>query len=213
MDRFLRLTLDFCLQRSSPARASSTQTCVYTVSQARLGGPIFTPRCFPKKTLLQRPLSPKVHHTKTIHTALCSCCRVACFSTSLIIMTLWDIMAKALHDISLQCISHIFPPGSRGALEQIFSVSYLNLQTLQESLGSGWCVAGWEILKNCYSSGGCCFFLRQTGVGMSQRDPPLPAQGSRASAFCWKHRVNCRWRTQRRPEAENSCSQETRPWK
>lgn len=63
MDGFLRLTHGFCLQRSSPVQAGPTGTCVYTASQTRLGGPIFTPRCFPKKTSCRGP-SPKVHHTE-----------------------------------------------------------------------------------------------------------------------------------------------------
>ncbi|KAI4820624.1 hypothetical protein KUCAC02_028596, partial [Chaenocephalus aceratus] len=58
VDGFLRLTHAFCLERSSPVRAGPNGTCVYTASQARLGGPIFTPRCFPKKTSCRGP-SPK----------------------------------------------------------------------------------------------------------------------------------------------------------
>lgn len=76
MDGFLRLTHGFCLERSSPVQAGPTGTFVYTASQARLGGPIFTPRCFPKKTSCRGP-SPKVHHTenRTYHLMfLLSCC-------------------------------------------------------------------------------------------------------------------------------------------
>lgn len=64
MDGFLRLTHGFCLQRSSPVQAGLTGTYVYTASQTRLGGPIFTPRFFPKKTYCRGP-SPKEHHTES----------------------------------------------------------------------------------------------------------------------------------------------------
>lgn len=59
----LRLTHAFCLQRSGPAWPGPTGTSVYTASPARLGGPIFTPRCLPKKTSC-RGLSHKAHHTE-----------------------------------------------------------------------------------------------------------------------------------------------------
>lgn len=57
MDGFLRLTHAFCLERSNSEQAGPPGTSVYTASQARLGGPIFTPRCFPKKTSSRGPLS------------------------------------------------------------------------------------------------------------------------------------------------------------
>lgn len=63
MDGFLRLTHGFCLQRSSPVQAGPTGSYVYTASQTRLGGPIFTPRCFPKKTSCRGP-SPEVDGTE-----------------------------------------------------------------------------------------------------------------------------------------------------
>ena len=58
-----------------------TGTCVYTASQARLGGPILTPRCFPKKTSCRGP-SLRYTTLKTIHTASfpLSCC-VPCLHT------------------------------------------------------------------------------------------------------------------------------------
>ena len=83
MDGFLRLTHGFCLERSSPEQAGPTGSCVYTASQARLGGPIFTPGAFQRKPPAE---APRLRYTtqKTIHTASCSCCRVACFSSPLI---------------------------------------------------------------------------------------------------------------------------------
>lgn len=101
VDGFLRLTHGFCLERSSPVQAGPTGTCVYTASQARLGGPIFTPRCFPKKTSSRGP-SPKVHHTEN-HTYrlmfLLSCCMLQLHTyydnTETQYRTLWQRLCMA----------------------------------------------------------------------------------------------------------------------
>lgn len=82
MDGFLRLTHGFCLEKSNSEQAGPPGTSVYTASQPRLGGPIFTPRCFPKKTSCRGPL-PKVRHTEN----QTRCCCVICFSWTLIIIS------------------------------------------------------------------------------------------------------------------------------
>lgn len=83
VDGFLRLTHGFCLERSNSEQAGPPGTSVYTASQARLGGPIFTPRCFPKKTSSRGPL-PEVKQLKTIHSTSGSCYPAACFWCTLI---------------------------------------------------------------------------------------------------------------------------------
>lgn len=86
MDGFLRLTHGFCLARSNSEQAEPPGTSVYIASQARLGGPIFTPRCFPKKTYSKDPL-PKVKKNSEKQLAPGYFCCIVCFSCTLVGIT------------------------------------------------------------------------------------------------------------------------------
>lgn len=174
MDGFLRLTHGFCLERSSTAQAGPTGTCVYTASQARLGGPIFTPRCFPKKTSCRGP-SPKVHHTES-HTYclmfLLSCCMLqqhTCYNnTERQGRTLWQTHGMAFMG-NIKVI--FFPPLTWlvSVCEQIFSVSYLGVTHCRGI----WCLSVCYLVERAWKIG----ILEASKssdsftAGMNQHDP------------------------------------------
>lgn len=92
-------------------RPSPTGTSVYTASQARLGGPIFTPKCLPKKTSCRGP-SHKVHHTENYTYCLIAPPQhIACRGCTLIILRtqkVCGIFLQKLHVACPQLESHVF---------------------------------------------------------------------------------------------------------